>query len=123
MCAGEQTERCLVRIVRIAQGEAMRARTTGFARQRSRKQGVEQRVGMRTANGARHAPVADDVSLQCPRSAAQDDSSALPLDTRLKQTLLELAELNGSAGNWQRKVMAVPFKSRSRPARFASGPR
>jgi hypothetical protein len=84
----------------------MRARTTGFSRQRSRKQGVE----MRTANGARHAPVADDVSLQCPRGAAQDDSSALPLDTRLKQTLLELAELKVVLGTSQRKVMAVQRK-------------
>jgi hypothetical protein len=67
------------------------------------KQGVE----MQTANSARRAPVAGDASMQRPRGAAQDDASALPLDTRLKQSLSELAELKVVLGTSERKVMAL----------------
>jgi hypothetical protein len=60
-----------------------------------------------TANSARRAPVADDVSMQRPRGAAQDDASVLPLDFRLKQSLSELAELKVVLGTSERKVMAL----------------
>ena len=56
--------------------------------------------------------------LQCPRGAAQDDSSALPLHIRLKQTLLELAELKVVLGTRQRKVMAVQEQVETCKVRF-----